>query len=243
MSVYVTVAPTPALAGTVASVANPLVKFASNARWTVNPASWEELSTQFNVILGLLAFPFQAPVRPVGASGGTANTSECMKSISSWDRMWQWYTYSQPKLTSWLTTLAVGLPCGSVLKNPAVEPVGIIGLRLRMEFGSSNGTWGTMGRRATMVSSSGLMRTVSFQPISFGSGGITGPAIVIVSILNALISLIILVSGFKNYVKLQNVMIVGIVLAFFTTLIVMFTANPLTGRRRETVIDAAFGLA
>ena len=40
-----------------------------------------------------------------------------------------------------------------------------------MAFGTSHGTWGTIGRRATMVSSSGAMRTVSFQPSSSGSGG------------------------------------------------------------------------
>ena len=82
-----------------ARVTNPLVKLASTARWTVNPASWEDLSVQFNVTLGVLVFPFQAPVRPVGGLGGAANTSECMKSISSWDRMWQCHTYSHPKLT------------------------------------------------------------------------------------------------------------------------------------------------
>ena len=32
-------------------------------------------------------------------------------SISSWLRMWQWYTYSQPKLTTWLTT-SIGSPSG-----------------------------------------------------------------------------------------------------------------------------------
>ena len=40
-----------------------------------------------------------------------------------------------------------------------------------MLSGTSNGSVGTIGRRATMVSSSGLTRTVSFQPSSVGSGG------------------------------------------------------------------------
>ena len=40
-----------------------------------------------------------------------------------------------------------------------------------MEFGISHGSSGTIGRSATMVSSSGAMRTVSFQPSSSLSGG------------------------------------------------------------------------
>ena len=49
--------------------------------------------------------------------------------------------------------------------------MGIIGFSGRTEFGTSNGTFGTTGRSATMVSSSGLTRTVSFQPSSLASGG------------------------------------------------------------------------
>ena len=40
-----------------------------------------------------------------------------------------------------------------------------------MLFGISKGSTGMIGRMATMVSSSGLTRTVSFQPSSVGSGG------------------------------------------------------------------------
>ena len=40
-----------------------------------------------------------------------------------------------------------------------------------MLFGTSNGSVGMIGRRATIVSSSGLTRTVSFQPSSDASGG------------------------------------------------------------------------
>src|SRR5664279_578086 len=50
-------------------------------------------------------------------------------------------------------------------------PAGSIGLSSRMLFGTSNGTVGVIGRRATIVSSSGLVRTVSFQPSSLASGG------------------------------------------------------------------------
>ncbi len=68
---------------------------------------------------------------------------------------------------------AVGLPWGSTLLNIAVDPCGIIGLSGRTAFGTSNGTLGTTGRSATIVSSSGLIRTVSFQPSSLASGGMT----------------------------------------------------------------------
>ena len=50
-------------------------------------------------------------------------------------------------------------------------PIGIIGSSGRMLFGISNGSVGTIGRSATIVSSSGLTRTVSFQPSSDGSVG------------------------------------------------------------------------
>ena len=49
--------------------------------------------------------------------------------------------------------------------------MGIIGLSGRWLSGTPNGSVGTIGRSATMVSSSGLTRTVSFQPSSVGSGG------------------------------------------------------------------------
>ena len=55
-------------------------------------------------------------------------------------------------------------------RSVALAP-GIIGFSSRMLFGTSNGSVGTIGRRATIVSSSGLTRTVSFQPSSVGSGG------------------------------------------------------------------------
>jgi len=65
----------------------------------------------------------------------------------------------------------VGFPLTSMLLNPTVEPAGIIGFSRRMLFGISNGSFGITGRRATMVSSSGLTRTVSFHPSSLASGG------------------------------------------------------------------------
>ena len=47
-------------------------------------------------------------------------------SISSWLRMWQCHTYSQPKLATSLTIGAIGLPLASVLLNPASVPVGAV---------------------------------------------------------------------------------------------------------------------
>src|SRR5512137_399824 len=119
----------------------------------------------------LLPVPVTLEASPVGAKGGITTDTGRIMSISSWLRMWQWKVYSQPKLTSWLTIGLVGLPCGSTLLNMAVEPSGIIGLSGRMALGNSQGTSGMIGLTATMVSSSGATRTVSFQPNSVWSGG------------------------------------------------------------------------
>ena len=51
----------------------------------------------------------------------------------------------------------------------------------------------------------------------------TGPGIIVVSILNALIALVLLVSGFKNYVRFQHVIFWGTILCFLTVFIVLFT--------------------
>ncbi len=94
-------------------------------------------------------------------------------SISSWLRMWQCHTYSQPKLMVLFVIgrgQRVALRVG-VEEHRSGEPAGIIGLSGRTELGTSKGTCGMIGRSATMVSSSGLIRTVSFQPFSFASFG------------------------------------------------------------------------
>jgi amino acid transporter len=60
----------------------------------------------------------------------------------------------------------------------------------------------------------------------FSSWGVwftTSTGIIVVSILNALISLVLLVSGFKNYVRFQHVMWWGTLLCFATVFIVLFT--------------------
>ena len=82
-----------------------------------------------------------------------------------------------------------------------------------------------------------LLSYLGFAPLFLGLGAtMSNPAltavgvwftsstgIVITSILNALASMLLLVSGFKNYVKVQYVMFYGILLAFATMLIVLFT--------------------
>jgi APA family basic amino acid/polyamine antiporter len=82
-----------------------------------------------------------------------------------------------------------------------------------------------------------LVSTLGFAPLFLGLGATMGNAalsslggwfttstgIIIVSILNALISLVLLVSGFKNYVRFQHVMWWGTLLCFVTIFIVLFT--------------------
>src|SRR5512141_712929 len=50
----------------------------------------------------------------------------------------------------------------------------------------------------------------------------TGTGIIIVSILNALVSMVLLTSGFKNYVRFQHVIFWGTLLCFATVFIVLF---------------------
>jgi len=82
-----------------------------------------------------------------------------------------------------------------------------------------------------------LLSYLGFAPLFLGLGATTGNAalseigvwftgangIIITSIVNAFLSMLLLVSGFKNYVKVQYVMFYGILVAFATTLIVLFT--------------------
>ncbi|GAO04619.1 hypothetical protein PSR1_03514 [Anaeromyxobacter sp. PSR-1] len=119
-------------------------------------------------------------VTPVGGYGRDVATETAMgriMSISSWLRMWQCHTYSQPKSVMTLVSAGlIGLPFASTLLKPSGEPSGIIGLSGRTLCGRPNGSFGTTGRIATMVSSSGLIRTVSFQPSSFASARRTMPS-------------------------------------------------------------------
>ncbi|MEW6083965.1 MAG: APC family permease [Chloroflexota bacterium] len=98
-----------------------------------------------------------------------------------------------------------------------------------------------------------LLAYLGFAPLFLGLGAFTGNAgmtnlglwftgstgIIVTSILNAFVAMMILVSGFKNYVRFQGVMIVGTLLAFVTMLVVLFTGNPASSAIR---LDA-FALA
>ncbi len=89
----------------------------SVVRWTRNDVSVIELSFQVTTILRLFPLPVNEKASPSGLYGGSASDCGRIMSISSWLRMWQCQTYSQPKLTSWLVIGLVGLPCGSMLLN------------------------------------------------------------------------------------------------------------------------------
>jgi APA family basic amino acid/polyamine antiporter len=100
-----------------------------------------------------------------------------------------------------------------------------------------------------------LLSYLGFAPLFLGLGATTGSqglstlgiwftsssGIIVTSILNAFVSLLILVSGFKNYVKFQNVMIVGTLIAFATMLIVLFVANPASSMAKIDSFAVAVG--
>lgn len=87
-----------------------------------------------------------------------------------------------------------------------------------------------------------LLSYLGFAPLFLGLGATMGSAamsdlgiwfttswgIIITSILNALVAALILISGFKNYVRFQTVMIIGTILAFVTMLVVLFMGSPAT---------------
>jgi amino acid transporter len=102
-----------------------------------------------------------------------------------------------------------------------------------------------------------LLSYLGFAPLFLGLGATTGSAamtnlgvwftgstgIIITSILNAFVAMMILISGFKNYVRFQNVMIVGTLLAFVTMLIVLFTGSPATSMAKiDTFAQAISGV-
>ncbi|HWO70984.1 MAG TPA: hypothetical protein VNP94_09560 [Actinomycetota bacterium] len=61
---------------------------------------------------------------------------------------------------------------------------------------------------------------------SFGSWAASSTGIIVISILNAALSLVLLVSGFRNYVRFQYVMWYGILAAFAVMLFLFFSTNP-----------------
>ena len=73
----------------------------------------------------------------------------------------------------------------------------------------------------------GLGATLSNTALSsLGVWFTTGSGIIIVSIANALLALVLLVSGFKNYVRFQHVMWWGTLLAFGVVFFILFTTSP-----------------
>jgi len=82
-----------------------------------------------------------------------------------------------------------------------------------------------------------LLSYLGFAPLFLGLGATMGApslsaigvwfttstGIIIVSILNAFFSMLLLVSGFKNYVKVQYIMFYAILVAFGTMLVVLFS--------------------
>jgi amino acid transporter len=100
-----------------------------------------------------------------------------------------------------------------------------------------------------------LISYLGFAPLFLGLGATLGNPtlasigiwftqpipITIVSILNAAAALTLLISGFKNYVSFQRVMVVGTALAFLTTLIVLFFANPTDVPAKLNAFSVAVG--
>ncbi len=73
----------------------------------------------------------------------------------------------------------------------------------------------------------GLGVTTGVQAFtSFGTWAASSSGIIVISILNALLSLVLLISGFRNYVRLQYVMWYGILASFTVMLILFFATNP-----------------
>lgn len=100
-----------------------------------------------------------------------------------------------------------------------------------------------------------LLSTLGFAPLFLGLGAASGSTalvdlstwfttplgIIVTSIANALIALLILVSGFRNYVRLQRVMWVAILVSFATMLIVLATASAADVPGRLDAFSAAIG--
>lgn len=100
-----------------------------------------------------------------------------------------------------------------------------------------------------------LISYLGFAPLFLGLGATMGNiglanlgiwfttpvGITIVSIINAGLALALLISGFKNYVSFQRVMVVGTAIAFATTLIVLFAVNPATVPDKLNAFSVAVG--
>ncbi|MEP7040866.1 MAG: amino acid permease [Chloroflexota bacterium] len=100
-----------------------------------------------------------------------------------------------------------------------------------------------------------LLATLGFAPLFLGLGAslnnsglvdvaswFTTPfGIIVTSIANAGIALVILASGFRNYVRVQRVMWIAILLSFGTMLVVLATTGPGVVAGRLDAFSAAIG--
>jgi APA family basic amino acid/polyamine antiporter len=102
-----------------------------------------------------------------------------------------------------------------------------------------------------------LLAYLGFAPVFLGLGATMGApsltslgvwfttpwGIVITSILNAFVAMLLLVSGFKNYVRFQYVMWYGTLLAFALMLYLLFSATPAIFAERLNAFATASGAA
>lgn len=100
-----------------------------------------------------------------------------------------------------------------------------------------------------------LLSYLGFAPLFLGLGATMGSAglshlglwftsstgIIITSILNALVALLVLISGFKNYVRFQVGMIFFTLIAFATMLIVLFLGDPASSMGKIDAFALAIG--
>ncbi len=100
-----------------------------------------------------------------------------------------------------------------------------------------------------------LLSTLGFAPLFLGLGASMGSAqmveiatwfttptgILITSVANALIAMLILSSGFKNYVRLQRVMWIAILVSFATMLVVLATTAATAVPGRLDAFSSAIG--
>ena len=100
-----------------------------------------------------------------------------------------------------------------------------------------------------------LLATLGFAPLFLGLAASTGSSalvdlstwfttptgIVLTSIVNALVALLILVSGFRNYIRLQRVMWVAILVSFGLMLLVLATTSATDVPVRLDAFSAAIG--
>jgi amino acid transporter len=77
--------------------------------------------------------------------------------------------------------------------------------------------------------------------IAAGLWATTPTGLFVISLLNGLLSAVLLVSGFKNYVRFQNVIWIGTLLGFAATLLVLFTNSAATFAARLNEFASAVG--